>query len=59
MLQGAMLHEDSTGAKGEIQSGGLQWMSTGSGIIHSEMPKLDGDMLWGFQIWMNVKARTR
>ena len=59
MLQGAMLHEDSTGAKGEIQSGGLQWMSTGSGIIHSEMPKLDGDMLWGFQIWMNVKSEDK
>ena len=56
MLQGAMLHEDSTGAKGEIQSGGLQWMSTGSGIIHSEMPKIERGMLWGFQIWMNVKS---
>ena len=40
MLEGEFEHEDSTGAKGRMKSGDVQWMKTGSGIIHSEMPAM-------------------
>ena len=41
MLAGGIAHEDSMGNRGEIREGGVQWMSAGSGIIHSEMPTQD------------------
>lgn len=54
MLEGNMLHEDHAGNRGELKSGGIQWMTAGKGIIHSEMPQqLDGQMR-GFQIWLNL-----
>ena len=49
-----VLHEDHAGNRGELKSGGIQWMTAGKGIIHSEMPQqLDGQMR-GFQIWLNL-----
>ena len=59
MLQGEFEHEDSTGAKGKMSSGDVQWMKTGSGIIHSEMPAMSGGRLHGFQLWINMPARLK
>jgi redox-sensitive bicupin YhaK (pirin superfamily) len=58
VLDGAMQHEDSHGHKGELRSGDVQWMTAGSGVIHSEMPAddmmRDGGRMHGFQIWVNL-----
>lgn len=54
MFQGSIRHEDSIGNKGVIHSGDAQWMTAGSGIIHSEMPDQDRGLLWGLQLWVNL-----
>ena len=59
MLQGEFEHEDSTGAKGRMSSGDVQWMKTGSGIIHSEMPTMSEGRLHGFQLWINMPAKLK
>jgi len=59
MLQGKFEHEDSTGAKGKMKSGDVQWMKTGSGIIHSEMPAMSDGVLHGFQLWINMPAKLK
>jgi len=59
MLQGEFEHEDSTGAKGRMTSGDVQWMKTGSGIIHSEMPAMSKGRLHGFQLWVNMPAKLK
>tara|TARA_B100000686_G_scaffold212832_1_gene219824 strand:- start:671 stop:1393 length:723 start_codon:yes stop_codon:yes gene_type:complete len=59
MLQGEFEHEDSTGAKGRMKSGDVQWMKTGSGIIHSEMPSMSQGKLHGFQLWVNMPAKLK
>ncbi|MDC0054807.1 pirin family protein [Candidatus Pelagibacter sp.] len=59
MLHGEFQHEDSTGAKGRMKPGDVQWMKTGSGIIHSEMPKMSEGKLHGFQLWINMPAKLK
>ena len=59
MLAGGIAHEDSMGNRGEIREGGVQWMSAGSGVIHSEMPTQDTTGLHGFQLWFNLPARLK
>ena len=59
MLQGEFEHEDSTGAKGRMKSGDVQWMKTASGIIHSEMPAMSEGKLHGFQLWVNMPAELK
>jgi len=59
MLQGEFEHEDSTGTKGRMSSGDVQWMKTGSGIIHSEMPAMSKGRLHGFQLWVNMPAKLK
>ena len=59
MLAGEFEHEDSTGVKGRIKSGDVQWMKTGSGIIHSEMPAMSEGKLHGFQLWINMPAKLK
>ena len=59
MLEGEFEHEDSTGAKGRMSSGDVQWMKTGGGIIHSEMPAMSEGKLHGFQLWINMPARLK
>ena len=59
MLEGEFEHEDSTGAKGRMTSGDVQWMKTGSGIIHSEMPAMSEGKLHGFQLWINMPAKLK
>jgi hypothetical protein len=57
VLSGKIEHGDSMGNSGVINSGDVQWMTAGSGIIHQEMPKGDSDgSLWGFQLWANLPA---
>ena len=59
MLNGEFEHEDSTGAKGKMSSGDVQWMKTGGGIIHSEMPAMANGKLHGFQLWVNMPAKLK
>jgi len=59
MLKGKFEHEDSTGAKGTMSSGDVQWMKTGRGIIHSEMPAMKGGKLLGFQLWINMPSKFK
>jgi quercetin 2,3-dioxygenase len=54
MLSGKTAHEDSLGNKGVIDSGDVQWMSAGSGIMHQEMPKRTEGLLAGYQLWVNL-----
>src|SRR3989441_1731255 len=59
LLDGHMLHEDHLGHRGDLKSGGVQWMTAGRGIIHSEMPQqLEGRMR-GFQLWLNLPAKEK
>jgi hypothetical protein len=59
MLAGEFEHEDSTGAKGRMSAGDVQWMKTGGGIIHSEMPAMSEGKLHGFQLWVNMPAKLK
>lgn len=60
VLKGDVEHGDSLGNKGIISSGDVQWMTAGSGIIHQEMPKGDGNgKMYGFQLWANLPSREK
>ena len=59
MVEGAMRHNDSIGSEGVLRSGGVQWMTAGSGIIHSETPEQEGGLLQGFQLWINLPAKDK
>ncbi len=56
MLEGQIRHSDSAGNSGVIESGGVQWMTAGSGIMHEEMPEMTEGRLEGFQLWVNLAA---
>ncbi|MEI8296787.1 MAG: pirin family protein [Pseudomonadota bacterium] len=56
MLDGHMLHEDHLGNRGELKPGGVQWMTAGRGIVHSEMPQQVAGRMRGFQLWINLPA---
>ena len=59
MLAGDFEHKDSTGGQGKMTAGDVQWMKTGSGIIHSEMPAMKDGKLHGFQLWINMPASMK
>ena len=59
MLAGDFEHKDSTGGEGRMTAGDVQWMKTGSGIIHSEMPAMKEGKLHGFQLWINMPASMK
>jgi len=59
LRHGTLTHTDHMGNKGEIHSGGAQWMSAGRGVIHSEMPARELDRLHGFQLWINLPASDK
>jgi hypothetical protein len=60
MLEGEMQHKDSAGNSGVIGPGGVQWMTAGRGIIHSEMPVSSRQgRLWGFQLWINLPKKFK
>lgn len=56
LLDGRMRHKDNAGNEGVIEPGGIQWMTAGKGIVHSEMPEQENGMLEGFQLWINLPA---
>jgi len=59
MLEGHLLHQDHLGNQGNLKSGGVQWMTAGRGIIHSEMPQQTSGRLRGFQLWINLPAKEK
>jgi redox-sensitive bicupin YhaK (pirin superfamily) len=54
LLNGRLRHKDNAGNEGVIEPGGVQWMTAGKGIVHSEMPEQQDGMLEGFQLWINL-----
>ena len=56
MLADCMRHKDSMGNEGVIKGHGVQWMTAGKGIIHSEMPEQVRGLLAGFQLWVNLHS---
>ncbi len=59
LLNGRMRHKDNTGNEGVIEPGGIQWMTAGSGIVHSEMPEQQDGLLEGFQLWINLPGARK
>lgn len=59
MIEGRMLHEDHLGNRGLLEPGGVQWMTAGRGIIHSEMPQQASGRMRGFQLWVNLPAAEK
>jgi hypothetical protein len=59
MLDGHMEHRDSMGNRGDLKSGGAQWMKAASGVIHSEMPQQSEGRMRGFQLWINLPAAEK
>ena len=63
MVEGSLAHQDSSGAQSVVADGGVQWMTAGSGIVHSELSpdsfKRDGGPLEILQLWVNLPARLK
>lgn len=59
MLAGQMRHNDNAGNEGVIGAGGVQWMTAGRGIVHSEFPEQKEGRLAGFQLWLNLAAKDK
>jgi len=59
MLAGRMRHWDNHGHEGVIETGGVQWMTAGRGVIHSEMPEQTEGLMKGFQLWINLPASRK
>ncbi len=59
MIAGRMLHRDSAGNEGLLQNGGVQWMTAGKGVIHSEIPQQDQGVMEGFQLWLNLHSSEK
>jgi len=59
LLNGRMRHKDNAGNEGVIEPGGVQWMTAGKGIVHSEMPEQENGLLKGFQLWVNLPAKAK
>jgi len=56
MIAGRMRHRDSAGNEGLLENGGVQWMTAGRGVIHSELPEQEEGLMEGFQLWLNLPA---
>ena len=59
MLAGRMRHRDNAGHEGLLTAGGVQWMTAGRGIVHSELPEQENGLMHGFQLWVNLPARDK
>ena len=59
MIAGRMRHHDSAGNQGLLGPGGVQWMTAGSGLIHSELPEQDQGLMEGFQLWLNLPGKNK
>ncbi|MEO8407106.1 MAG: pirin family protein [Oxalobacteraceae bacterium] len=59
MIAGRMLHRDSAGHEGLLENGGVQWMTAGRGVIHSEIPQQEEGVMEGFQLWLNLPGTDK
>ncbi len=59
MIAGQMRHRDSFGHEGLLKNGGVQWMTAGSGIVHSELPEQADGRMEGFQLWLNLRSKDK
>lgn len=59
MIAGRMLHRDSAGHESLLEKGGVQWMTAGRGVIHSEIPQQTDGVMEGFQLWLNLPGRDK
>jgi redox-sensitive bicupin YhaK (pirin superfamily) len=59
MIQGSLKHKDNKGGEGLITDGGVQWMTAGKGVVHSEMPAQTEGLMFGFQLWLNLPAKEK
>ena len=59
MIAGRMRHRDSAGNEGLLSNGGVQWMTAGRGVIHSEMPEQEAGVMEGFQLWLNLHSADK
>lgn len=59
MLDGSLQHRDHMGNEGLLGPGGVQWMTAGRGVIHSEMPQQEQGLMHGYQIWLNLPAKDK
>ena len=59
MITGRMRHRDSYGHEGLLETGGVQWMTAGRGVVHSELPEQVEGRMEGFQLWLNLAARDK
>lgn len=59
MLNGRIRHRDSAGNEGLVSDGGVQWMTAGRGVIHSETPEQTAGRMAGFQLWLNLPAKDK
>ena len=63
LLSGRMEHGDSRGNRGRLNPGDVQWMTAGSGVVHSEMPEKEfaarGGRMHGFQLWVNLPRQDK
>lgn len=59
MLAGRMRHRDNAGNEGLLEPQGAQWMTAGSGLIHSELPEQEAGLMEGFQLWVNLPAKNK
>jgi redox-sensitive bicupin YhaK (pirin superfamily) len=59
MLQGRMRHRDNAGNEGLLEPGGMQWMTAGRGLVHSELPEQEDGLMSGFQLWVNLAGADK
>lgn len=59
MIAGSLKHKDNKGGEGLITDGGVQWMTAGRGVVHSEMPAQTSGLMSGFQLWLNLPAAEK
>ena len=59
MIAGRMRHRDSAGHEGLLENGGVQWMTAGKGVIHSEIPQQEEGVMEGFQLWLNLHSSEK
>src|SRR6478672_5197389 len=59
MIEGSIAHADNHGGKGLVTDGGVQWMTAGRGVAHSEMPAQTNGRMFGFQLWINLPANEK
>jgi hypothetical protein len=59
MIAGRMRHRDNAGHEGLLENGGVQWMTAGRGVIHSEIPQQEEGVMEGFQLWLNLPGKDK